>query len=369
MKVKNKALVKHEMRNIWPVFIYFMGCMVIVLWTMVMKLKNMYVWYLQIGYSEDREIYFGKALSDSGEQCIIFFGIGILLLLYLQFKDNKSLQISGFIKSLPYTNQEVYRVKLGYGLSIITVPFALMSIGVIVIRSNIDTFFTYIERISIIGNEIRAMNSYSNILLYLLVVYGILIFLYLFGFWMQYLVNNNVVSLVISGLSLTAVPFIVTSCQGYLQTMIDIKTNTRCVLEALIKVVCPFRYLGGQNKYYQVYNIATGGNSGIHLFKNTFMVLKLMILVVLIVMLLMAIHECNKNHKAENQERFISINWAERLFKIGVVISCMGLVILMFEGIGGIYGVVYKVILHIVMIIAGIIAYFIVNKICAIGKR
>lgn len=369
MKIKNKALVKHEVRNIWPVFIYFIGCIVIGLWMMAMELNDTYTGYLRNGYRENWEIYFGEVLQRMGEMYVIFFGLGILLLLYLQFKDNKSLQISSFMKSLPYTNQEVYKVKLGCGFLTITLPVVLGSIGVLGIRSSVDEFLSYIEKISVIGSEIKVLNSFSNIILYLLLAYGVIIFLYLFGFWVQYLVNNNVASLVISGLSLAAIPFVVVSYGSYLQLMIEMKRNTGRMLEALGTVLCPLMYLNSDSKCYEIYNASNNSYTGMWLQSNDFIVLKLVILAVLIGMLLIAIILCNKSYKAENQESFISVSWAEKLFKIGVVISCIGLGIFVMGEISGIYSVGQKILLHFVMAAVGVIAYLIVNKICMIGKR
>lgn len=369
MKIKNKALVKHEIRNIWPVFIYFIGCMAIGLWMMATDLNETYTSYLQTGYREDWEIYFGRVLQRMGNMYIVFFGVGILLLLYLQFKDNKSLQISSFMKSLPYTNQEVYKVKLGCGFLTITLPFALGSIGVLGIRSNADEFLSYIEKISIVGSELKVLNSLSHIILYLLMAYGVILFLYLFGFWVQYLVNNNVVSLVISGLSLAAIPFIVASCGAYLQLMIDTKKNTDRMIEALVTTLCPLVYLDSDTKHYEMYDASDNSYVGILLQNNDFMLLKVVILAVLIGMLLIAIILCNKSYKAENQESFISVCWAETLFKIGVIVSAAGLGILVMVGIGDIYSVGQKILLHLVMAALGVMAYLIVNKICMIGKR
>lgn len=369
MKIKNKALVKHEMRNIWPVFIYFIGCMAIGLWMMAADLNDTYTSYLQSGYREDWAIYFGRVLQRMGEMYIVFFGVGILLLLYLQFKDNKSLQISSFIKSLPYTNQEVYKVKLGCGFLTITLPFALGSIGVLGIRSNADEFLSYIEKISIVGSELKVLNSLSHIILYLLLAYSITLFLYLFGFWVQYLVNNNVASLVISGLSLAAIPLIVVSYGGYLELMIDLKRSTSRMIEELVNVLCPLMYVNTESKYYGFYNALHNGYTGMHIESIDFMVLKLVILIVLIGILLLAIISCNKSYKAENQESFISVSWAEKLFKIGVMISSVGMGILVMAGICDIYSVGQKILLHFVMAALGVIAYLIVNKICMIGKR
>ena len=176
-------------------------------------------------------------------------------------------------------------------------------------------------------------------------------------------------SLVISGLSLAAIPFIVASYGSYLQLMIDMKRNTGRMLEALVTVLCPLMYLNSDSKHYRIYNVSNNSYEGMQLQSNDFMVLKLVILTVLIGMLLIAILLCNKSYKAENQEGFISVSWAEKLFKIGVIISCIGLAIFVMEGISGIYSVGQKILLHFVMAAVGVIAYLIVNKICMIGKR
>lgn len=367
--MKSKALVRHEMRNIWPVLIYFIGCMVVGLWGMAANLKDTYINYLGGGYREGWEIYFAQPLQNMGEQGIVFLGAGVLLLLYLQFKDNKSLQVSSFMKSLPYTNKEVYKVKLSCGFLTITVPFILGSLGVLGIRSHMNGFLVYIEQIAAIGSEFKELNNLGYILLYLLLFYGIILFLYLFGFWMEYLVNNNVASLVISGLSLGAVPFIVASYGGYVQYFISMKRNTSRLFEAMIKAVCPVTYLISENKYYQIYNAVENRNSGVYVTISDFMGIKLMILAVLIVILLMAIVICNKNYKAENQEAFMSTIWAERVLKVGVVISFIGLGALAVSNIIGAYTIGQKVLMHLVMAGAGVIAYVIVCKVCAIGKR
>lgn len=367
-----KALVKHELRNIWAVILYFVGCLGIGVWRVGASLQDSYETYMWSGYRMDLDTNLIRILTRESDIYILAIGIGLMLLIYLQFKDNKSIQVSSFIKSLPYTNEQICKVKLGCGILGFTVPFVLAYGSIMVLAIEAKSWLSVIEQVSPIGKELARLNSLGNVALYGVLVYSITILVYLFGFWMQYIINPNVASIVISGLVIVAVPFVVAITAGYAEIMVRADEGIRKVFNALYEVLYIPGYL--QQGYHRGYEIWIGnrGNeyeSIYNLVQIDGLGYKVLFIILLIGVCLLAIHICVKSYRAENQEGFVSHKWAENVFKIGVIISSMAAAVMLMTGLINIDFEMHKVSLHLVMIVAGAIGYFITNKICKIGQR
>ncbi len=172
---------------------------------------------VQMGFQ--KYLRYGKAVEDiSGEiflpimPGVVFFTFfGMIILIYFQFKHDKSIDIGRFLKALPYTNMQRCLVKAVTGILSFSVPFVVFSVGLIALRSHAVLKFK--ESYSVVSYErvIASINSLENLAYLLMLVYVVYTAVYLFLFMVQYLMNNNIGSLVVSILSLAAPAFIVIS--------------------------------------------------------------------------------------------------------------------------------------------------------------
>lgn len=365
-----KALVKHELRNIWAVILYFIGCCIIGAVFFGERLQNAYESYLWNGYSYGQSTNLLSLVSELAEVYIVAIGIGIVVLLYMQFRDNKSIQISSFIKSLPYTNQQIYKVKLGCGILSFTIPLIFGYGAVIALGIQAKEWLSILEKVSPIGQELARYNSIGQLLVYGVLVYALTVVAYTFGFWMQYVVNPNVVSIVVSICALIAVPFSFQMLSRYVEVMMEVENKFSEMLRGLGDTLwLPGQFIKYQRGYEIWLDYAGNQYDSIYSLVNIQnMSIRVVFGILLIAILIVAISLSNKSYKAENQEGFVSYRWAEMSLKIGVTISsvCAGIGV-----IAAWYDLsrINKVTLHIVMIICGVIGYLVTSKICKMGQR
>ncbi|MGL4737885.1 MAG: hypothetical protein ACRCW2_10565 [Cellulosilyticaceae bacterium] len=371
-----KALIKHELRNIWMILLYFVGAFTIGVFNFADSLARDYNSYLWNGYSYDMAPNLLHRITRLGEVYMMAMALGLLVLLYVQFKENKSVSVSCFIKSLPYTNQQIYGVKLGCGVLSFTVPFVIAYGSIIAVGQSYKGWLGLIEQVSPVGERLAQLNNIDQILLYGLVIYSITLMVYLFGFWMQYIVNPNVASLVISSCTLAALPYLAYAVAEYIRALVGYQ-NIDHKVEGLTAMIQRIGSLLMLPNYFVNYapgvELIWDGNkdrSGyIHTlvhFENLGMTLVLMLLISLIFVL--AIYSCNRTYRAENQEQFIGYKWAEIALKVGVALSTASFGII-FTNIVEPNARIEKIALHAFMLIFGAIGYAIINKICKIGQK
>ncbi len=153
----------------------------------------------------------GTHIFTSIEPILIFYIGGILLLVYLQFKKDKSIEIGRFIKALPYTNGERAFVKIGMGLMSFTIPFLIYTVIVFCIRAYYTDLFGEIFRVTAyeeIGIYLNRISVYVGVLS---VTYIRLLMIYLILITGEYLISHNIGSLVITVLSAMAPAYLWTS--------------------------------------------------------------------------------------------------------------------------------------------------------------
>lgn len=370
-----KALVKHELRNIWGIMLYFIGCFGLGAFQFYGCIQREYHQYLSDSYNYDTNRNLLYNLTEMGESYIVAIGIGLLILLYVQFKDNKSIGVSSFIKSLPYTNGQIYGVKLGCGIAGFTIPFVLGYALVLAIGNGAREWLSIIEKVSPGGSQLALQNDLGSLLTYGLLVYSITLMAYAFGFWIQYVVNPNIGSIVVSTCGILAVPFMIVTGSEYFRILarsvmsnrnfsyIDNYLSQLTELFFIPNYFSPytsgFEIQVAQNEYYYIRNLVD----------TKFITIKILVFILLIIIFLLAICQCNKNYKAENQEAFISSRWAKYLLKVGVTLSSMGVGIWAVAAMSNGYGEHTFLIVNIMMIVCGVVGYSIIHKICQVGRR
>lgn len=367
-----KALVKHELRNIWMMILYFIGCFGVIIWKFSSGIQSEYNDYLWNGYEYGMGSNLLGQLTYVSEVYIVAMGIGLLVLLYIQFRDNKSIGVSSFIKSLPYTNGQIYSVKLGCGILSFTIPFLLGHGVIVAIGQNAKEWLSVIERVSPAGAEIAMRNDLGQLILYGVLIYSITLMLYMLGFWMQYVVNPNVPSLIVSVCSIMAPYFVVVTITEYLRGLVEGKVLNEILkylnaLQSLLLIPSHFEERGPGYRIHMGNFNETFYISG--LYDVDWMGSKSIIFLLIAFIFVLAIMVCNKSYLAENQEMFVSRKWAERLLKTSVTVCsvCVGIFITI--GFFNTQGTQFIIMLHLAMIICGVVGYLIIRRICKIGQR
>lgn len=367
-----KALVRHELRNTWMMMLYFVGCFGMGVWSFYESLQSKYQRYLWDGYDYDMGYNLIEIIRELYPVYIVVVGLGLLVLIYLQFRDNKSVGVSSFIKSLPYTNKQIYSVKLGCGVLSFSIPFLLMEIGILVISNGAKDWLNVIERVSPVGVEIATQNQLTQLMLGGLLIYSITLMVYILGFWMQYVVNSNVASLIVSACSVVAPYFIMLTGIEYVKVLAgnNINGGSLAYLNSVRDLLFIPTYF---DRCQPAYNIIRGKDYRMgqiyDLGRVEWMGMKAIMFLLLAAILLVAIGICNKNYHAEYQENFTNRKWIEKVLKIGVTVCSMGIGVFLVLGFYNGYRIQLVVVLHIAMLICGAIGYLIIRKICTIGKR
>ncbi len=203
------ALIKFEGRPAIMMGIYFL----------IVHMGGLLFASLDINNGFERYLRFGSAIENiRGEiflpliaSLVAFTFFGMIILIYFQFKYDKSTDVGRFLKALPYTNRQRCLVKVVAGILSFSIPFIVFSVGLIALRSHAVLKFE--EAYSVLSYErvIININSLENLIYLLVLVQVVYTAVYLFAFMVQYLMNNNIGSLVVSILSLAAPAFIAMS--------------------------------------------------------------------------------------------------------------------------------------------------------------
>lgn len=371
-----KALIKHELRNIWMILLYFIGTFTLGVGCFAEDLAADYNSYLWNGYHYDTATNLLDTVSRWGQGYMLMMALGLLVLLYVQFKDNKSVSVSCFIKSLPYTNQQIYGVKLGCGILSFTVPFVVAYSIIVGIGQSHRVWLSMIEQISPVGERLVQLNRIDQLLLYGLLIYSVTLMVYLLGFWMQYLVNSNIASLIITSCSLVGIPYFIYMLSEYLLMIFRYETGGNKV-QGLINMLQELGALVWLPNYMISHTpgveIVMDGNMQKSEYIHTLVQMesvgiKILLMLLISLILFLAIVQCNQTYRAENQERFMGYRWAQTGLKVGVTGCAAGLAI-PFVGLVGVNQRVEILVLHGVIILFGAIGYGIIHRICKIGQK
>ena len=206
-----KALIKIERTPVLLMGIYFLIINLLVSIGIIGAMNGEWQRYLNRGIADFNACEVGTHIFTSIEPILIFYIGGILLLVYLQFKKDKSIEIGRFIKALPYTNGERAFVKIGMGLMSFTIPFLIYTVIVFGIRAYYTDLFGEIFRVTAyeeIGIYLNRISVYVGVLS---VTYIRLLMIYLILITGEYLISHNIGSLVITVLSAMAPAYLWTS--------------------------------------------------------------------------------------------------------------------------------------------------------------
>ncbi len=206
----NKALVKHETRNMKAMMLYFLLIAIGGILYFNSTMNSNYIDTLTRGMRQDVSLVL-DSVRYLANDITIPLGIGILLMIYLQFKDSKSVEVGNFLKSLPINNREYYTTKLIGGLISLTVPMLVLVAGILLVRSNNMFWISDIYATSLFPEILAKGDSIINIISIFTMVYMVAISTYTFLFTVQYIVMNISAGLVLGSLFWMSPMFIIGS--------------------------------------------------------------------------------------------------------------------------------------------------------------
>lgn len=207
-----KALIKVEQKPAILISLYFLliyiGTLLLAGGILNQEFEN-YLRYGNVPTDINGEVFLPLL---SGVALFIFFGI--LILIFFQFKYDKSIEVGRFLRALPYTNSQRYLVKVLSGICSITVPFIVFGIGLLILRNYALAQFKDAYSVINYSQILYIINSSNHLIVAIVLSYLVYVAVYLFCFMIQYLMNNNIGGLVSSIFILASPAFIIESANG-----------------------------------------------------------------------------------------------------------------------------------------------------------
>lgn len=373
MKI-NKALVKHEARNMKWMLLYFLAVSIGGLLAFNSEMSREYMDILRLGINPDRTVVL-SSIRTLLNSITVATGIGIVLMVYLQFKDSKSIEVGNFLKALPINNKEYYITKLVGGLISLTIPTIILIVGVLVIRSNNMAWVIDIQSISMFPEMIAKAESVTNIMAVLVMGYLVAVATYSFLFMIQYVVMNITAGIVIGGLIWLSPTFILISLIGlydevfnrYYEAYGEVLQN---IAANLINYIEPWSYtlnVAYVDMINQIENSSLISNIDIMYYEGV--VIKIVIALIMSIISISLGYILSKKSRVEDHDKLITFKWARKVFIMGVTV-CSGLLLVdISQMFLGLYGQLNMITLHVILIIGSIIGYIVSKKITYIENK
>lgn len=202
-----KALIKHEIKTLKWILLYFFLAVGIYAGMITNRLHNFYISYLEQGIGRENIIscHFMSVFQGEYGLFVILCGIGIILLINTQFKEIKNNEVGRFLKGLPVSGKKVYVVKTLCGMFTYTVPFVILGGYLMMIRASNYTWLQPLLEVTSFSSLFELVNGWEYLLVQLLMYYLIISFAYYFLVIMQYLIMSTKAGIAI-GLLISFVP-------------------------------------------------------------------------------------------------------------------------------------------------------------------
>ncbi|MGL4735817.1 MAG: hypothetical protein ACRCW2_00045 [Cellulosilyticaceae bacterium] len=348
-----KALIRYEWKSLRWMMIYFLlvaiGGVGLIASTMAGKrfefIKHMGVWEIQTLFNREMNWSYGLVVSG--------LILGILMLVYTQFRDAKSIEVGRFLKMLPIKSTGIYWTRVGCGILTYTVPFILFMIGNVYVRMHNNDWLMDYYSLSQGYSILVKMESIPSILGHLGLMYLIITAIYLGVLVMQYLISNRIFALVM-GVVLFMVP---TYLMIILSYMMSGYADPR---PGFIPI-----YGVRTREYSQEYE--NGERFILHYVDNQG--IKVLVLLGIIICMLVIGYSVSKRFRVEDQGKLIPMKASRTLFTaIGTVciafipyqLWTLRMVSERDLGMGMMCGLIA---------VFGVIGYFIMRKISMIGMK
>lgn len=373
MKI-NKALVKHETRNMKWMMLYFLLIAMGGVLAFNTSLSSEYMDILKRGITPDRSIII-ESIRLSLSFIIIPMGLGILLMIYLQFKDTKSVEVGNFLKALPINNKEYYITKFVGGLISLTIPTIVLIVGVLFIRSANMIWISDIHAVSIFSELIVKADSVINSISVFIMAYIVALSTYAFLFMIQYIVMNITAGLVIGLLVWLTPSFLLMSISWMYGHLIDksmkVFGTTIFILEELINsYILPWTYPLGLNNY-NTFNTVEHNPifDNLQFLYYEGLILKIAITLVITIVSVLLGYVLSKKSRVEDNDTLITFKWARKVFVVGVTICSAFLLADIARVFAGRYNEYNFLLLHITLIVGAVIGFIISRKITMVKSK
>lgn len=348
---KYKALIRYEFKALRWVILYFMlifgGYLFILKTTMELKYIN---FITHTGVECIKNIFVEEMKWLYPYLLIASLG-GLLLLVYVQFKDAKNIEVGRFLKSLPIQSSKIYWVRIGCGMITYTVPVVCFVGGLIGLKQFHREWLRDYYSLGMRTEQLVRADSVLTIVVSIGIVYLILTGVYLGLVMMQYLVTNRIFSLIV-GVSMFVIPF-------YIGTTIEEFFGTGRKSGVLLPLV----YGYSDNGLYR--SVENGEMLDINFIDGVGA--KVIILLSIILILVCVGHISSKCFRVEDQGRLIPMGQAQWIFKI-VGTTCIGLLPLLLFAMNDVYAQeVSQVMIGGLSLVAGAIGFGITHVIARIG--
>jgi hypothetical protein len=202
-----RALIKMEAKPAVLVGIYFLLINLVGLVITHIHINKNYIEYLRT-WGEPVTSFSGEIFSR-----LIYFitplsFLGMIVLSYAQFKQDKNVETGRFLKALPYTNLQRCFVKVIMGVLSYSLPFIVFAVGCMLLRVRVLGLYEEVYTVIAYGDLLKVINGAESLIWPLVLSYLVYTAFYLFLVMMQYLVSSNAASLIIGILSMMAPAFI-----------------------------------------------------------------------------------------------------------------------------------------------------------------
>ena len=373
MKI-NKALVKHETRNMKWMLIYFSLIAIAGILFFNAGLNRTYMEILSGGLNADESVIMYNT-NRMFQSIILPMGIGILLMIYLQFKDSKSIEVGNFLKALPISNTEYYTTKLIGGLISLIIPTIILITGILLVRNNNMIWISDIHSISLFQDLIIKSDSIINVTAALIMSSLVAIATYTFLFMMQYIVTNIVAGLVIGCLVWLSSTFLLAASAiiygSFLETIYIGFNDILARGEAtFVNYVEPWFYptnmsyldSAGISKYNAIFD-------NIHFVYYKGLGIKIAITLIISIVSIIIGYSLSTKSKVEDNDALISFKWARKLFIIGVTVCSAFLLAVIAQIFLGQFNSLGIIIVSVVLIIGGIIGFIVSKKMTQVKSK
>lgn len=363
----NKSILKHEFKSgKW-----------IILFSTILALFTTLIFNIRLNERYDRMFLMGlrpnqgviqDSLRETIALALFLFTILSIIQVFMQFRSEKGQEVGRFLKSLPISSGEFFKVKLISGIANISVGFIVLFIGLIAVRQANMFWIKDVYSISAYTNIFMDLDSIATILSYLGITYFIVLAFYTFIFMLQY-TFTNIVGGIVTGILVWLSPFFIV--QSFIFTISKFGSITFYNSKILNSIsnfspnLLPWTYIGSYN-FQQIGNILYPENLG-HIQTISNMGLKYGVTIALIIINIFIAYKFVENSKIEDEEKIITFKISRNIFILGVSICTPLLASLIITQILGID--INNILFTIILLSSLGLGYIVSNKITKVGIR
>lgn len=364
-----KALVKMEIKPAVLVGFYFLAVNILAILTSGRYIATSWRRFLLNGiegFTGDSAVsMISQAFTEGIIYVMLFSMIGMLLMVYVSFRNDKSIEVGRFLKGLPYTMRERCLTKVGVGISVFTVTYVLFGIGMMFLHKHSIDQFQEIYKVTVYSEVYEALYPISELLKTLLLGYIACVAIYLFAVMFQYLISSNMGSIVVAGLIYVSPFFILTSLDLYMGDAF------RSSLYNVIYWLQELAFITGYERWGDItVSMNTASAVAVHhtgaIAYISLLGYKVAFYGVIAIGSLIGILVFSQKDRMEQSDVFIPSKGFRNIFIAGVTV-CGGLLM---GDIYYLYSTAASMIMaYVVLILGGVFSFIIAKKIACIGIK